>query len=126
MCGLLNQPSLGAMARQQLRLVLGDLRKLPLQGFGDGGVNRAPALAQQCAIGGVLDQRMFEQIARMRRRALAEQQTSGNETVKRRFQLWLWFPRYRSQEGMRKLPSDRGTDLRQFLGGPEPVEPRHQ
>jgi hypothetical protein len=31
-----------------------------------------------------------------------------------------------SQQGVRKLASDRRPDLRQLLGGAEPVEPRHQ
>ena len=61
--GLLDQPSLGAVTRQQFRLTLGNLRKLALKGFGDASVKRTSRLAQQRAIGGVLHQRMLEQIA---------------------------------------------------------------
>ena len=75
--GLLDQPGLGAVTRQQLRLVLGDLRELAFKGFGDTGVKRASRLAQQRAIGRVLHQRMLEQIGRMRRHALPEQQTGA-------------------------------------------------
>jgi hypothetical protein len=75
--------------RQQLRLALGDLRELALKGFGDTGVKRASRLAQQCAISRVLHQAMLEQIGRMRRHAPPEQQTSLNETIKRRTQLCL-------------------------------------
>ena len=42
---------------------------------GDTGVQRAPRLAQQRAIGGVLHECMLEQISRVRRHALPEQQT---------------------------------------------------
>ena len=73
--GLLDQPGLGAVTRQQFRLALGDLGELAFEGFGDAGVKRASRLAQQRAIGRVLHQRVLEQIGRMRRRALPEQQT---------------------------------------------------
>ena len=74
--GLLDQPSLGAVTRQQLRLALGNLGELAFEGFGDAGVKRASRLAQQRAIGRVLHQGVLEQIGRMRRHALPEQQTS--------------------------------------------------
>ena len=73
---LLDQPSLGAVTRQQFGLALGDLRELAFKSFGDAGVERASRLAQQRAIGRVLHQRMLEQIGRVRRHALPEQQTS--------------------------------------------------
>ena len=73
---LLDQAGLGAVMRQELRLALGDLGELAFEGFGDTGVKRASRLAQQRAIGRVLHQRMLEQIARMRRHALPEQQAS--------------------------------------------------
>ena len=124
--GLLDQPGLGAVTRQQLRLALGDLGELAFEGFGDASVKRASRLAQQRAIGRVLHQGMLEQIGRMRRHALPEQQTSRNETVERRSQLRLRLAHHRSQQGMRELPPDRRPDLRHLLGGAEPVEPRHQ
>jgi hypothetical protein len=62
----------------------------------------------------------------MRRHALAEQQTSGNETIQRRSQLCLRLAHYRSQQGVRKFPPDCRPDLSHLLGGPEPVKPRHQ
>src|SRR5258706_13923980 len=51
---LLDQSGLGAMARQQLRLTLGDLRKVAFKGLGDAGMKRTSRLAQQRAIGRVL------------------------------------------------------------------------
>ena len=123
---LLDLPGLGAVARQQLRLALGHLRELAFEGFSDTGVKRASRLAQQRAIGRVLHQRMLEQIARVRRHALPEQQTSRNETVERRIEFRLRLVHHRSQQGMRKLTPDRRSDLRHLLGRAEPVEPRHQ
>ena len=124
--GFLDQASLSAVARQQLGLVLGNLSELAFEGFGDASVKRASRLAQQRAIGRVLHQGMLEQISRVRRHALPEQQTGRNETVERRSQLRLRLAHHRSQQGMGKLPPDRRADLRYLLGGAEPVEPRHQ
>ena len=50
---------------------------------------RASRLAQQCAVGRVLHQRVLEQIRRVRRHALPEQQTGRNETVERRSEVPL-------------------------------------
>ena len=123
---LLDQAGLGAVTRQQLRLVLGDFRELAFEGFGDAGVKRASRLAQQRAIGRVLHQGMLEQIGRVRRHALPEQQTSRNETVERRLQLRLRLAHHRSQQSMRELSPDRRADLRDLFGRAEPIEPRHQ
>jgi hypothetical protein len=60
------------VTRQQLRLTLGDLGELALEGFRDTSVKCASRLAQQRAIGRVLYQGMFEQIGRIRRHALPE------------------------------------------------------
>jgi hypothetical protein len=69
---------------------------------------------------------MLEQICRVWRHALPEQQTGGHETVERRCQLRFRLTHHRSQQRMRKLSPDRCADLRHLLGGAEPVEPRHQ
>ena len=63
------------MTRQNLRLVLGDFGELAFKGFGDASVQRASRLAQERAIGGILHQGVLEQIGRVRRHALPEQQT---------------------------------------------------
>ena len=44
--GLLDQPGLGAVTRQQLRLVLSNVSELVLESFGDASVKRASRLAQ--------------------------------------------------------------------------------
>jgi hypothetical protein len=60
---------------------LGNLGEFTFHGFGDAGVKRAPRLAQQSAIGRVLYQCVLEQIGRLRRETLAEEQTSRDEAV---------------------------------------------
>ena len=112
--------------RQDLGPALGSLGEFCFKGFGDTGVERASRLAQQRAIGRVLHQGMLEQVARLRREALPEQQACLQETVERRSQLRRGLACYRSQQGMRELPPDRRPDLRYLPGRAEPVEPRHQ
>src|SRR5215471_14220166 len=79
--GLLDQAGLGAVTRQQLRLTLGDIRELAPECFGDTSVKRASWLAQQRAIGGVPHQGMLEQVGRIRRHTLREQQTGRHQTL---------------------------------------------
>src|SRR5215831_9428197 len=126
-CGFLDLPRLGAVTRQQLGLILGDLCELTFQGFGDSGMKRTSRLAQQRAVSNVPYQCMLEKVGRVRRAILPEQQTSPNETVKRRSQLRLRLAHDRSQQRMGELASDRRPDLRQLLGrAAEPIEPRHE
>src|SRR6516165_6575477 len=82
--------------------------------------------AQQRAVRRVLHQGMLEQIVCVWRTALAEQQTSPNKTTERGLEFWLWLAQNCSQQGVRELAPDGSTDLRQLLGGTEPVKSRHQ
>ena len=52
----LDLPGLGAVTRQQLRLVLGNLGELAFKGFGDLRMKRASRLAQQGAVCRILHQ----------------------------------------------------------------------
>src|SRR5262245_1956903 len=115
---------LSAMTRNELGLVLGDLRELTFEGFGDSGMKRTSWLAQQRAVSRIPYEHMLERVRRVRRVTLPEQQTSRNKTVKRRLQLRLRLAHDRSQQGMRELAADRRPDLRQLLSGAESVEPR--
>src|SRR5262245_36365802 len=124
--GFLDLPRLRAVARQQLGLVLGDLREPTFERFGDSGMKRSPRLAQQRAVSRIPYKYMLEKVGRVRRATLSEHQTSLNESAKRRLQLRLRLARDRSQQRVRELASNRRPDLRQLLGGAEPVEPRHQ
>ena len=68
---------------------------------------------------------MLEQIARMRRGALSKQQSGRDQPVKRGVQFHLRLARNRSQQRVRKFPTDRGGDLRHVFRRAEPIEPRH-
>jgi hypothetical protein len=59
---------------QQRRLTFCDFRKSILKGFCNACVKRASRLAKQCAVGCVLYERVLEQVARVRRHTLLEQQ----------------------------------------------------
>jgi hypothetical protein len=54
------------MTSQKFGLVISDVSKAAFEGFGDAGVQRTSRLAQQGVIRRVLDQRVLEEIARMR------------------------------------------------------------
>ena len=95
--GLLDQPSLGAVTRQQFRLVLSDLGEVAFEGLGNAGVQRASRLAQKRAVGRILHQSMFEKIACVRRHALPKQQTCRNETVERGLEFRFRLARNRGQ-----------------------------
>src|SRR5215831_3411384 len=68
--GFLDLPRLGAVTRQQLGLVLGDLRELTFEGFGDSGMKRTSRLAQQRAVSRIPYQYMLEKVGRVRRATL--------------------------------------------------------
>src|SRR5262245_1175532 len=114
------------MTRNQLGLVLGDLRKLTFEGFRDCGMQRTSRLAQQRTVCRISYQRMLERVGRVRSTTLLEQQTRRNKVVKLGLQLRLRLAHDCSQQRMRELASDRRPDLRQLLGEAEPVETRHQ
>src|SRR5262249_56875111 len=87
----------------------------------------ASRFAQQRAIGRILHQGMFEQICRMGRDALPEQQASLNETVESRVEFPLRLAHHRSQQFMRELSPYGSSDLAYLLGRrADPVEPRHE
>ena len=114
--GLRTQSRFSVVMREKFGARRGYFGERAIDDICDAGVKRAPRLAQQCPIGGILHKRMLEQVARLRRYALPKQQTSLNETLKRRSQICLGFARYRSQQRMGELPADRRSDLRDLLG----------
>ena len=70
------------MTRQKFGLVLGNLSEVAFEGLGDASMKCTSWFAQQRAVGGVLNQCVLEQIARVRRHTLPEQQTCPHKTVK--------------------------------------------
>ena len=69
------------MPGEQFWLALAYLWEFRLEGLGDLGMQGAAWFAQQRAVGGVLHQGMLEQIARMWRHALLEQQASLHQPI---------------------------------------------
>src|SRR4029077_9072351 len=85
--GLLDQSGFSVVMRQQLGLTFSDFRKLILKGFCNACVKRASRLAKQCAVGGILYERVLEQVVRVRRHTLLGQQACLLKTLKRRSEL---------------------------------------
>src|SRR5208282_3761521 len=111
---------------QQLRLALDAVRHPRFDSSCDPRVQCLTRATQQRAIGSVLHQRMLEQVARIWRHSLPEQQTSRNEAVERRSQLRLRLTHHRSQQIMGELAAYGRADLGYLLNRAEPVEPRDQ
>ena len=83
--------------------------------------------AQQGAVGGVLDQRVLEQIFGRRRNAALEDEARFDEAAQRFLQFRFGELRGRRQQLMGKIAADGGTDLRHSLGRrTEPVEAPQQ
>src|SRR3954469_15285289 len=114
------------MMRQEFRLTRNPLGEAPLHDFSDARMQLLPITAQKRAVGGILNQSVLEEVSRMWRRALSEQQAGCNETVQRRCQFHLPLAYQRSQQRIRKLTPNRGPDLRDLLGRAKPVKPRHK
>ena len=79
--------------------------------------------AQQRAVGGVLDQRVLEQIFRRRRHAALKDEAGFDEAAQSLLQFGLGERRGRCQQLMGKVAPDGGADLRHILGRrAKPVE----
>src|SRR3954454_9886490 len=73
--------------------------------------------AKKRSISRVLHQSMLEEVSRMWRHALAEQQAGGNETVQRRCQFHLPLAYQRSQQRIRKLTPNRRLSPSEIRSG---------
>ena len=124
--GLFGPAGLVAMVGKPFRLCGDDLREFRLDRRCNVGVELLSLIAQKAAICRVSDERVLEQISRVRRHAPPEQQTGRNEMVQRQSQLALRFEYHRSQQGMPELAPNGRSDLCNLLGGAESVEPRRQ
>src|SRR6202790_4250279 len=121
-----DQPGLGAMPGQQIRLALGDVGKLSFEGVCDTSMECASRLAQQGAVGRILHQSVFEQVTRLWWDTLTEEQAGHDQAIECCFQLRLRLTRHGGYQGVVKFPAYRPPDLSPLLGGAEPIEPRHQ
>ena len=124
--GAIGQFGAGKMLRNNFRLGFGDLRELVFQRGGNTRMQRAPRLAQQQAVGRILNQRVLKQVGRLRRHTVPQQQAGRDHPIERRLKLRVGSARDRRNDGVGKFPADRCADLDHLLAGPEAVEPSHQ
>jgi hypothetical protein len=89
-------------------------------------VQDLPPAPEQGLVGGVLDQRVLEGVARVGRRAGAEQQLRLFELRQCRAQRRLVAAGDRAQQRVGELAADRRADLRDLLDRRQPVEARRQ
>jgi len=120
------EPGLGQMVCDEFRLGRGDRRELSAQDIGDLPVEDLPPAPEQGFVGGVLDQRVLEGVARIGRRARAEQQLRLFELRQCRAQRRLAAAGDRAQQRVGEFAADRGADLRDLLDRRQPVETRRQ
>ena len=137
LCGML--PRLQPLMRGALRVAGGcqmmgeqfgvardEIGEMRFQCRGDAPMPFLPLRAQQRAVGGVLHQRVLEQVGGMRSGAAAKQQSRIDQLSQRGLQFPLRTLRNRLDQFIGKLAAEHCADLRGLLGHrPEPVEPRH-
>ena len=113
--------------RENLRTGFNEVRKPLLQCLGDAAMQGLARAAQQ-GVGGVLDQRVLEQILGRRRRAALEDEARFDEAAESLLQFGLGEVGGRHQQLIGKIAPDGGADLRHILGRrAEPVEaPQHE
>ena len=73
-CGFFDQSGFAAVSCKKFGLAFSNLGELAFESFGDARMQCASRIAKQRAIGSVLHQCVLEQISRVRRHSLPEQQ----------------------------------------------------
>ena len=104
------------MLCEELGLGVHHLGEMGFERFSDLLVQCLARTAQQCAIGGVLYERMLEQKTGVWWCAALEDQAGLDEPMERVLQLRLAMPRNGGQQLVREVAADRSADLRDFLG----------
>ena len=94
--------------------------------FGDPLVQLLPAALQKRGVGGVLDERVLEDVGRLRRRAAAVDQLGRHELAECVLQWGTLDGRNRFEQAIRELAPDRRADLRGLLDRREAIQARHQ
>ena len=116
----------GAVPRQRLRLARGDLRPQPLDRLRRAAVQAAPALAQQRAIGGVLQQGVLEAVAGIGRRRRSGAAARSPRAAPARPPAAPAAGRRRRRQVMREFPPQHRAGQRHLPHRGGAVEPRHQ
>lgn len=117
----------GQMMRQELGLALDEIGEVLLQCRCDPAMQLSAPGAQQGAVGGVLHQRVLEEIGRLRWDTAAEQQPGTGEPVEPRPHLGAGTLRHLLDQVVAEFATDDRADLPDLLRDrPEPIEPRDQ
>src|SRR4029077_17160245 len=103
---LIDQAGLREMMRQDLRLVVDDLRELVFKDLADTRVQLLTLTAQHRAVSGVLHQRVLEHERGVERRAAGEDEAGRGQLVERLAQLLAGAAGDRGQELVRELATD--------------------
>ena len=115
------------MMGQEFGLALDEIGEILLQHRRDPSMQFLPPSAQQHAIGGVLHQRVLEEVGGMRSGAAAKQQSGIAELTQRGLQLPLITLRHRLDQFIGKLAAEHRADLGNLLSRrPEPIQASHQ
>jgi hypothetical protein len=103
------------MMGQDFGLALGDIREIPLQCPRDPSVKLLSSAAKQHFIGGVLHQRMLEEVGGMWSRDASNQQSCICKLLQGGFQLPPITLRDRFYQFIGKLPPEHRADLGNLL-----------
>ncbi len=92
----------------------------------DAGVELAARALEQRLVSGLLHEGVLEDVCRVGREPAGVDQLGLHQPGERRLQLGVREARCGPDEPVGELPADRRRDLGHLLGGPQPIEPRHQ
>ena len=108
------------------RLIVGAVWKLVAQNFCDPLVKDLPTALEKALVGHVLDERVFEYVGRLRRRAARENEPGRFQSPKRLRQGRPLDRRNGFQQPEGELTTDRRADLRDLFDRRESVKPGHR
>jgi hypothetical protein len=100
------------MLCEQLGLAVRHFGRLGFERLGDPRVQLLPCATKQAAVRRVLHQRVLETVDRIGRRTALKHQLGGDEPAEGGSQLVLVKTGNNAQQRVRKLASNRGTNLR--------------
>ena len=99
------------MVRHQFWLCLNGFREVLLESVGDRAVQLLPFSSRQAGVRGILHQRMFENIRRIRRSSPAKDQISSCELRKSSIEQCVRYRCYRGEQLIRAFSTKCGADL---------------
>src|SRR5262249_10713928 len=106
-------------------LAIRRLGRMGFERFGNPRVQLLPCAAKQAAMRRVLDQRVLETVNRVGWCTALKYQLRGDEPAKSGLQRVLVKTGNDAQQRVRKLASNRGTNLRDPFNRIQAIKPRH-